>query len=206
MKNKCCTISRKARNTKYLGQQHNIRYKLKQSPTMTTTTCRRCVSTKRCQLNVPALPRPRTPAESDNRPQTRHQHLHRVLEKRTPDKNQTPHFYKQWRTCEKMYFALDSALTSRANPTMPTTRRLGTHNMCFAAENQLDCLLPTTRFNCCRTAMFKHHPIKPSFGKQSLLPVSVAVSSRCRPASQPLTPCVSSRTFWLTQACVSGEI
>ena len=147
----------------------------KQSPTMTTTTCLRCVSTKRCQLNVPALPRPRTPAESDNRPQTRHQHLHRVLEKRTPDKNQTPHFYKQWRTCEKMYFALDSALTSRANPTMPTTRRLGTHNMCFAAESQLDCLLPTTRFNCCRTAMFKHHPIKPSFGKQSLLPVSVAV-------------------------------
>ena len=83
-----------------------------------------------------------------------------VCWKRTSDKNQTPNFHKQWVTCEKMFFALDSALTSRANPTMPTTRRLGTHNMCIAAESQLDCLLATTRFNRCRTAMFKHHPIK----------------------------------------------
>ena len=64
---------------------------------------------------------------------------------------------------KKLYFALDSALTSRAHPTTPATRPLGTHNMCFAPESKLDCLLATTRFNCCRTAMFKHHPIKPSF-------------------------------------------
>lgn len=69
--------------------------------------------------------------------------------KRTSDKNQTPHFHQQWRTREELYFALDSALTSRANPTMPTTRPLVNHNMCIAAESQLDCLLPTTRFNCC---------------------------------------------------------
>ena len=134
------------------------------------------MTTKRCQLNVPALPRPHTPAENDNRPQTRHQHLHRVLEKNEALKkikhrtstNNGSHV-------KKLYFALNSALTSRANPTMPTTRPLGTHNMCFAGKDHLDCLLPTTRFICCRTAMFKHHPIKSPFGKQSLLPGFVAV-------------------------------
>ena len=102
----------------------------------------------------------------------------------------------------QLYFALDSALTSRANPTMPTTRPLGTHNMCFARKDHLDCILPTTRFICCRTAMFKHHPIKSSSGSTITVACFRRGLSRCRPASQPLTTCMQSRTIWLTDACV----
>ena len=123
-------------------------------------------------------------------------------EERTSDKIQTPNFCKQWVTCEKLCFALDSSLTSRANPTMPTIRPSGTHNMCIAADSQLDCLLPTKRFNCCWTVMFKHHPIKSPFGSTITVAWFRRGLSRCCPASQPLTPCTSSRTFWLTHACV----
>ena len=98
-----------------------------------------------------------------------------VCWKRTSDKIKHRTSTNNGSHVKKLYFALDSALTSRANPTMPTTRPLGTHNMCFAGKDHLDCLLPTTRFNCCRTAVFKHHPIKSPFGKQSLLPGVVAV-------------------------------
>ena len=80
------------------------------------------MTTKRCQLNVPALPRPHTPAESDNRPQTRHQHLHRVLENERLIKIKHRTSTNNGSHVNKLYFALDSALTSRANPTMPTTR------------------------------------------------------------------------------------
>ena len=67
-------------------------------------------------------------------------------EERTSDKIQHRTSTNNEGHVKQLYFALDSALTPRAKPTMPTTRPLGTHNMCFAAESQLDCLLPTTRF------------------------------------------------------------
>ena len=129
-----------AKLTKYPGHQHNLRYKLNNRPRCQQPTCRRCVTTKRCHLIVAHLPK----VTIDHR---RNINIFTVCwKKRTSDKNQTPNFYKQCVTCEKLYFALDSALTSRANPTMPTTRHLGTHNMCIATNSQLDCLLPTTRF------------------------------------------------------------
>ena len=62
-----------------------------------------------------------------NRPQTRHQHLHRVFGKKNERLIKIKHrtSTNNGGHVKQLYFALDSALTSRASPTMPTTRPFG---------------------------------------------------------------------------------
>ena len=137
---------------------------------MPTTTCRRCddeTLPTECPCSSAPTHTHLPKVTTDHR---RNINIFTMCWKRTSDKIKHRTSTNNGSHVKKLYFALDSALTSRANPTMPTTRPLGTRKMCFAGKDHLDCLLPTTRFICCRTAMFKHHPIKSPFGKQSLLP------------------------------------
>ena len=126
--------------------------------------------------------------------------------KRTSDKIKHRTSTNNGSHVENLYFALNSALTSRANPTMPTTRpwepttcvslqRVNWTAFCQRRDSIV------VELQCSNTI-----PSNLRSEAQSLLPGFVAVSSRCRPASQPL-----SRTHVVTDHLAhprvgSGEI
>ena len=69
-----------------------------------------------------------------------------MLEKRTPDKNQTPHFFKHWRTCETIVLHAGFWSDPKSESHDAYNKTLGNPQHVYRYKGQLDCVLPTTRF------------------------------------------------------------